>query len=92
MARCPCIGEALTRLDCPQQSVRLLRLRVIVWSNQEGLYGGLTASATTVEPESKLNHAYYEQEVSSEQILMGSAKNPSADPLRDALPTRAASK
>ncbi len=65
---------------------------VIVWSNQEGLYGGLTASATTVEPESKLNHAYYEQEVSSEQILMGSAKNPSADPLRDALLMRVASK
>ncbi len=65
---------------------------VIVWSNQKGLYGGLTASATDVTPESKLDHAYYQQSVSSREILTGSAKNPSADPLRDALLMRVASK
>lgn len=70
----------------------VLKDDVIVWSNQKGLYGGLTASATRITPEPKLDHAYYQQDVSPREILAGAAKNPSADPLRDALLTRVASK
>ncbi len=65
---------------------------VIVWSNQKGLYGGLTASATDVTPESRLDHSYYRQEVGPRDILTGSASNANADPLRDALLTHVASK
>ncbi len=65
---------------------------VIVWSNQKGLYGGLTASATNVTPESRFDHAYYQQEVGPRDILTGSASNSNADPLRDALLTHVASK
>ncbi len=65
---------------------------VIVWSDQEGLYGGLTASATEVSPEAKLDHAYYQRHVSPRQILAGDARNSNAAPLRDALIMRVASK
>ncbi|MGB6451854.1 MAG: lipid-binding SYLF domain-containing protein [Steroidobacteraceae bacterium] len=65
---------------------------VIVWSDQEGLYGGLAASATDVMPEAKLDHAYYQKHVSPRQILTGEARNSNAAPLRDALIMRVASK
>jgi SH3 domain-containing YSC84-like protein 1 len=65
---------------------------VIVWSDQEGLYGGLTASAIDVMPEAKLDHAYYQKHVTPRQILAGEARNSSATPLRDALIMRVASK
>lgn len=65
---------------------------VIVWSDQEGLYGGITASAVDVIPESKMDHAYYQEHVSPRQILTGEARNSQAAPLRDALIVRVASK
>ncbi len=65
---------------------------VILWSNTNGLYGGLTASVTDITPDTKMDHAYYGERVSSRQILMGSVSNPSADRLRQALKMQVASR
>ncbi|MGH8258695.1 MAG: lipid-binding SYLF domain-containing protein [Steroidobacteraceae bacterium] len=70
---------------------------VIVWANTSGLYGGLTASVTDITPDTGMDHAYYGERVSSRQILHGSvtgtaAMSANAEPLRNALSTRVASK
>lgn len=66
---------------------------VVLWSNTSGLYGGLTASVTNITPNSDMDHAYYERSVSSRQILKGPAMTAqNAEPLRNALSTRVATK
>lgn len=65
---------------------------VILWTNTQGLYGGLTASLTHVGPDTKLDDAYYQRPVTSAAILTGSVSNPNADPLREALASRVASR
>ncbi|HEX4023459.1 MAG TPA: lipid-binding SYLF domain-containing protein [Steroidobacteraceae bacterium] len=65
---------------------------VIVWSDARGLYGGLTAGATHISPETKLDRAYYQGQANPRDILLGSVTNHGADSLRDALATRVAQK
>ena len=67
---------------------------VIVWTNTNGLYGGLTASVTDITPDKDMDKAYYGMPIDSQQILTGSVSPsaPNAAPLRGALTTRVASK
>jgi len=65
---------------------------VIVWSNTSGLYGGLTASVTHISPDTKMDRAYYGRPVTSREILAGNVNSLKADPLRDALASRVASR
>jgi lipid-binding SYLF domain-containing protein len=65
---------------------------VVIWSNTNGLYAGLTASATDVTPDKGLDRVYYGRDVTSEQLLSGALRPsaPNAAALRDALATRLA--
>lgn len=65
---------------------------VVIWSNEHGLYGGLTASVTDISPDNKLDRDYYGRAVNSREILMGSVSNSSANSLRDALLSRVATR
>lgn len=65
---------------------------VIVWANTNGLYGGLTASVTDITPDRNLDRAYYGRTIDSRQILEGHVLSAQAEPLRNALSTRVASK
>ncbi len=65
---------------------------VIVWTNTKGLYGGLTVGVQQVSPDSEMNRAYYQPSVSSTDILAGNISSPGADPLRNALASRVASR
>jgi lipid-binding SYLF domain-containing protein len=65
---------------------------VILWTNTSGLYGGLTASLTHISPDTKMDRAYYHRPVSSREILAGNLGNVNADPLRNALASRVASR
>lgn len=65
---------------------------VILWTNTQGLYGGLTGSLTHIGPDTKLDRAYYQRPVTSSAILAGNVSNPNADPLREALASRMASR
>lgn len=65
---------------------------VILWTNTQGLYGGLTGSLTHIGPDTKLDRAYYQRPVTSSAILAGDVSNPNAEPLRDALASRMASR
>lgn len=65
---------------------------VLLWTNTKGLYGGLTASLTHISADTKMDHAYYHRPVTSSEILAGNVSNPNADPLREALASRVASR
>ena len=67
---------------------------VVIWSNTNGLYGGLTASVTDITPDTDLDRTYYGRQITSQQLLSGnvSPSAPNSRPLRDALSTRVASK
>lgn len=65
---------------------------MILWTNTQGLYGGLTASLTHIGPEGDLDNTYYQRPVTSAAILAGEVSNASADALRNALASRVASR
>jgi SH3 domain-containing YSC84-like protein 1 len=66
---------------------------VVMWSETKGLFGGLSVGATRVAPQGNLNDAYYHGLVTTRQILTGGVtRNPQADPLRDALVERVATR
>jgi len=67
---------------------------VILWTDTNGLYGGLTASVTDITPDRDMDRAYYGHQVTSQQILSGNANlsAPDAAPLRNALAMRMASR
>jgi lipid-binding SYLF domain-containing protein len=58
---------------------------VVLWSDSQGLYAGLTASITDIRPDRKLDHAYYGRTANAREILSDQVKNPEANPLRHAL-------
>jgi len=58
---------------------------VIVWSDTNGLYGGLTASVTDISADTGLDRAYYGRSTDARQILADQIKNRDADALRHAL-------
>lgn len=65
---------------------------MILWSNTSGLYGGLTASITHISPDTKMDRAYYHRPVTAGEIPAGNVRNISANPLRNALASRMASR
>lgn len=65
---------------------------MILWTNTRGLYGGLTAGVTHVSPDTGMDRAYYRRPVTSSAILAGTVNTANADPLRDALASRVATR
>jgi lipid-binding SYLF domain-containing protein len=64
---------------------------VLSFSRSKGLYGGISLEGMVIGPQSTLNHAYYDQEVSPLDILVNQkVRNPDADELVTAV-TRLAS-
>lgn len=61
-------GEASTRSD------------VIVWSETEGLYAGLSASASDIDWDDEANNGYYGASVSSAAVIEGSVQDPDSNP------------
>jgi lipid-binding SYLF domain-containing protein len=57
---------------------------IIVWSQAEGVYGGVSLNGSVVAPDDKSNGRFYGV-TSVEGILAGGAKNPSTAPLRSKL-------
>lgn len=83
-------SNLIARLRMPM--VSLSRGDGVLWTNTSGLYGGLTASLTHNSPDTKMDRAYYLRPVTSGEILAGNARAISADPLRNALASRMASR
>ncbi len=54
---------------------------IIVWSQAEGVYGGISLNGSVVAPDDKSNARFYGM-TSVEGILANAAKNPDAAPLR----------
>lgn len=54
---------------------------VVVWSDVEGLYAGLTASAADIDWDEDANESYYGQEVTAAQVIDGQVIEAEADPL-----------
>ncbi len=62
---------------------------VLAWVRASGAYAGITLEGTDVSYNVANNRAYYGRIVSTEEIFgLGTAANPGAEPLRDALATR----
>src|SRR6185437_1432446 len=68
------------------------RSDVILWTNTSGLYGGLTVGVKHLSPDTDMDRAYYQRPATSSEILAGTVSNPNADPLREALASRVASR
>lgn len=54
---------------------------IIVWSQAEGVYGGISLNGSVVAPDDKANDRFYGTD-SVEEILANGVKNPDAAPLR----------
>ena len=65
---------------------------VITWSDTEGLFAGASIGVTGFTRDEEENRAYYRKQATPQQIFSGTVKNQHADALRDALPTRTASR
>lgn|SRR5512138_1039051 len=65
---------------------------VVVWSDAEGLFGGAAIGVTGIRHDADDNRAYYEEDASAEQIIMGSVTNPHAEQLHEQLPSQVASR
>jgi lipid-binding SYLF domain-containing protein len=55
---------------------------IIVWSQAEGVYGGVSLNGSVVAPDDKKNRKFYGRSVSVEEILANGVSNPDADQLR----------
>jgi lipid-binding SYLF domain-containing protein len=60
----------------------------IVWAKSKGAYAGITAEGTFIKPNEGANAKYYGASLTALQIVQGTVRNPSADPLRDDLASR----
>jgi SH3 domain-containing YSC84-like protein 1 len=58
---------------------------IVMWSGAKGLYGGISAGATYITPDSSLNDAYYHGLVTNRQVLTGAVRNRQSADLREAL-------
>ena len=64
---------------------------VVMWSGVKGLYGGISAGATYITPDTGLDDAYYHRMVTNRQILSSAVTSRHAARLREALAGGAAS-
>ncbi len=55
---------------------------IVVWSQAEGIYGGVSLNGSVVAPDDKANRKFYGQSVEVEAILANQVSNPEADLLR----------
>jgi len=55
---------------------------IIVWSQAEGVYGGISLNGSVVAPDDKANRKFYGTPSSVEEILANDVKDPAANPLR----------
>jgi len=59
---------------------------ILQFSRHKGLFGGVAADGTIISPRNKVNHKYYDKELSPVDILVsGKGINTQADPLRAVL-------
>jgi len=58
---------------------------VVVWSDVEGLYAGLTASAADISWDEDANNGYYGAEVTAAQVIDGQVTDTESDPLTTTL-------
>jgi SH3 domain-containing YSC84-like protein 1 len=58
---------------------------IVMWSGAKGLYGGISAGATYITPDSSRDDAYYRGLVTNRQILSSAVRNPRTLSLREAL-------
>lgn len=65
---------------------------VVMWSDTEGLFAGASIGVTGFVRDEEENRAYYRKQTSVQEIFSGTAKNPHADALREALPARTAAR
>lgn len=65
---------------------------VITWSDTEGLFAGASIGVSGFTRDEDENRAYYKKSATPQQIFSGTVQNPHADALKDALPTRTASR
>ncbi|MEZ5670106.1 MAG: lipid-binding SYLF domain-containing protein [Alphaproteobacteria bacterium] len=59
---------------------------VVVWSDAEGIYAGLAASASDISWDEDANDGYYGAQLSARQVLEGQVVESEPDPLSGALP------
>jgi lipid-binding SYLF domain-containing protein len=55
---------------------------IVVWSQAEGVYGGISLNGSVVAPDEKTNRKFYGAPVTVEGILANQVTNPEASPLR----------
>src|SRR5436190_9118726 len=55
---------------------------IVVWSQAEGVYGGISLNGSVVAPDDKSNARFYNGTVDVETIVGNGASNPNAAPLR----------
>lgn len=65
---------------------------MILWTNTNGLYGGLTVGVQHISPDTGMDRVYYQWPVTSSEILAGNVSSPSAEALRNELASRVASR
>jgi lipid-binding SYLF domain-containing protein len=58
---------------------------IVVWSQAEGVYGGISLNGSVVAPDDKSNARFYNGTVDVETIVGNGASNPNAAPLRHKL-------
>lgn len=58
---------------------------VIVWSDTQGIYAGLTAAASDISWDEDANDGYYGVDVDASQVIDGMVTKPESDPLAQAL-------
>jgi len=58
---------------------------ITVWSDTEGLFGGVAVSVTDVDYDEDETSAYYRRQVAARDVLSGKVKNPNAAVLSKAL-------
>lgn len=60
---------------------------VTVWSDTEGLFGGVAVAVADVDYDEDETSAYYGRQVAARDVLSGKVRNPHADTLRQAVAT-----
>jgi SH3 domain-containing YSC84-like protein 1 len=65
---------------------------VVLWTGTKGLFGGVSVGAMRVAPDGAHDDAYYQRVVTIHQILSGQVTNAQAEPLREDLIVRVATR
>jgi SH3 domain-containing YSC84-like protein 1 len=66
-------GAGLAMMDITAGADASTRGDVVVWSNEQGIYAGLTASGTDISWDEDANDGYYGREVTPPEVIDGAA-------------------